>query len=136
MTNFTAKECGELDGLTLATGRPGDKVPAADGDHLCELGATEYFPRKWQYLHPKHTLRDVLRPGYFAGDERARLNVGDEIFYTMCGGSKLPSEWARGIIVVETKSTIREAPLGIAIIHRYPKPTPVAHDGEASERAA
>src|SRR4051812_37118383 len=86
-------------------GKPGDTVPHGDQEGLRELGATEFFPRHWEYRHPKHTFDDLRRPGYFSGDARSRLKVGDELHYCMQGGSKSPSDWQRGICVVEENPT-------------------------------
>lgn len=110
---------------------PGSKTPAADDHRLRDLGATEAFPRKWEYLHPAHRLRDLVRPGYFGGEARARLRPGDEIHYTAGAGRPSPSEWERGILIVEENPSTRERPLIVAILHRHGKATPVRHDGEA-----
>lgn len=112
---------------------PGSKVPSADEFRIRSLGADEFYPRKWEYTHPEHTTRDIIRPGYFSDETRARLNVGDEIHYTAQAKSRVPSEWERGILVVEEKPNTKEKPLIVAIIHRYSKATPVRHDGEAVE---
>ncbi len=69
------------------------------------MGASEFYPRFWQYLHEKHSL-------------------GDTIVYTLCGGSKLPSEWQRGIAVVEEIPNSKELPVILAGIVEYPKATP------------
>lgn len=112
---------------------PGSKVPEAEYNFLRGLGATEFYPRKWEYRSPLHTLRDIVRPGYFSGDTRANLRVGDEIHYTACGGHKLPSEWERGILVVEEQPNTAELPLIVAIVTRHRKATPVRHDGAMDE---
>ena len=97
--------------------------PCADYHGLRELGAMEFFPRRWQYGHKNHTLRDMMVPGYFRDDARDWLHVGDEITYTMCGGEKDPVKWDRGICVVIEKSSHREQPVVLAGIHRFKKPT-------------
>jgi hypothetical protein len=76
-------------------------VPQASIEHLRPLGASEFYPRHWQYLHEKHSLDDFRKLGYFSDGAREHLRVGDTIVYTLCGGSKLPSEWQRGIAIVE-----------------------------------
>ena len=75
----------------------------------------------------------MIRPGYFAGDTRTHLHAGDEIHITACGGSKVPSEWQRAILVVEENPNTRQLPLIVAILHRYRAPTPVRHDAEPDE---
>ncbi len=119
------------------TPKPGEVPPCADYHGLRELGAMEFWPRRWQYGHKQHSLRDLMVPGYFRDDARDFLNVGDEITYTMCGGSKDPEQWERGMCVVLVKSTSREEPVVLAGIQRWPKPTSwkgaVALDTESDE---
>ena len=103
--------------------KPGEVPPCADFHGLRELGAMEFVPRKFQYGHKHHSLRDLMIPGYFRDDARDHLNVGDELYYTMCGGSKDPEKWDRGVAVVITKSSHREEPIVLAGISRWPKPT-------------
>ena len=67
MPTFQAKEKAEFQGLPDEP-KPGQKVPQASVEHLRPLGATEFYPRHWQYLHEKHTLDDFRRPGYFGAD--------------------------------------------------------------------
>ena len=110
-------------GQDVPTPKPGEAPPCADYHGLRELGAMEFWPRRWQYGHKHHTLRDLMVPGYFRDDARDWLNVGDEITYTMCGGTKDPEKWDRGICVVLTKSSHREEPVVLAGISRWPKPT-------------
>ncbi len=120
MPDFVAKERE----VATDTDQPGAKVPEADDNGLRELGATEFYPRHWEYRHPKHTFDDLRRPGYFMDEARARLQVGDEIHYCMQGGNKLPSEWHRGVCVVEEKPNTKQRPLILAGYVRYSKPTP------------
>jgi hypothetical protein len=103
---------------------PGDTVPSAYFEGLRELGATEFYPRAWEYRHAEHTLKDLMRPGYFSDEARARLRVGDEIHYFMQGGKQLPSEWERGICVVEVNPNSKELPLILAGYIQYGSPTP------------
>jgi hypothetical protein len=42
----------------------------------------------------------------------------------MQGGKKLPSEWVRGICLVEEKPNTKEKPLILAGYHQYNQPTP------------
>ena len=62
-------------------------------------------------------------PGYFRDEARDFLNVGDEITYTMCCGSKDPEQWDRGLCVVIEKPSSREEPVVLAGIHRFAKAT-------------
>ena len=98
--------------------------PTADFHGLRELGAMEMFPRRWGYGHKNHTLRDLMTPGYFKDEARDFLNIGDEIYYTMCGGEKDPEKWSRGVCVVITKSNSREEPVILGGTFRFAKPTP------------
>ena len=50
--------------------------------------------------------------------------MGDEIHYVMQAGKRLPSEWQRGIAVVEEIPNGKELPLILAGIVEYPKATP------------
>ncbi len=123
MANFQAKEKAEFQGQPSES-KPGSKVPQASIEHLRPLGASEFYPRFWQYLYEKHSLDDFRKPGYFSDEAREHLRVGDTIVYTLCGGSKLPSEWQRGIAVVEEIPNGKELPVILAGIVEYPKATP------------
>jgi hypothetical protein len=69
-------------------------------------------------------LDDFCKPGYFSGEAREHLRVGDTIVYTLYGGSKLPSGWQRGIAVVEEIPNSKELPVILASMVEYPKATP------------
>ena len=69
-------------------------------------------------------LGDGIKPGYFSDEAREHLRVSDTIVYTLCGGSKLPSEWQRGIAVVEEIPNSKEIPVVLAGLVEYPKTTP------------
>ena len=99
MPNFEAKTREEMNGVP----KPGDDVPTADQNGLRDLGANEFYPRKWQYQHEQHTLADLQRPGYFQGEARAHLRVGDEIHFTLQGKMKLPSQWVCGVLYCRGK---------------------------------
>jgi hypothetical protein len=114
--------------------QPGDKVPQASDEHLRPLGANEFYPRFWQYLHDEHTFSDFSKPGYFADEAREHLRVGDTIVYTLCGGSKLPSDWERGIAVVQEVPNSKELPVILAGVVEYPKPA--VWRGEPKSHAA
>ncbi len=53
-----------------------------------------------------------------------KRRVGDTIVYSLCGGSKLPSEWQRGIVVVEERPNSKQLPVILAGVVEYPKATP------------
>lgn len=125
MPNFQTKEKNEFQDQPSEQ-KPGHKVPQADQDGLRELGQTEFFPRRHEYRHAQHTLKDLMKPGYFDDEVRARLQVGDEIHYCMQGGKQLPSEWVRGVCIVEEKPNSQELPLILAGLVEYPKATPLA----------
>jgi len=121
--DFKARTRAQLQGRDDEP-KPGESAPTADSECLRDLGATENWPRTCEYGHPKHSLQDLMTPGYFAGDVRSRMHVGDIIYFTMYGGSKLPSEWVRGVAVVEENPTGKQFPLILAGIIAYPQPQP------------
>jgi hypothetical protein len=127
LASFTARSKEELRGeQPPALIVPGTKAPEADREGLRSLGADEFYPRKWQYIHPTHTLDDFMRLGYFANHSiRSTLKLGDEIHYTLCGGhSKDPEKWQRGICVVMEIPNNRTDPLILGGLHKYSHPTP------------
>jgi len=127
MPNFQAKTKEETKGDLYpieAPLQPGEEVPVADPEGLRELGATEFFPRSHEYRHKHHALADLMRPGYFSGEARERLREGDEIYYVLRGGEKIPSQWVRGICVVEEIPSSRELPVILAGIVQLPQATP------------
>ena len=112
---------------------PSESLPIADEESLREMGATETWPRTCEYAHPKHGLADLFRPGYFTGDLRARMHVGDLIHFSLYNGSKDPYLWSRGIAVVIETPKDREHPLLLASLIDYPRPQPWT--GDKSEAA-
>ncbi len=61
----------------------------------------------------------------FGGEvEAGHSRVTFEGMYTLCGGSKLPSEWERGIAAIEEIPNSKELPVILAGIVEYPKATP------------
>jgi hypothetical protein len=96
----------------------------------------EEWPRTCEYAHPRHTLSDLMRPGYFQGELRKRMHTGDIIHYYMYGGSKSPSQWERGNCVVEENPNIRELPLILAGFVEYPQPTLWRGDDEKATKKA
>jgi len=130
MPSFKAQTRDEMEGKT--TPKPGQSVACAEFEGLRELGATEFYPRMWQYRNKKHTLDDLTRPNYFgAGDTRDNLRVGDEITFCLELGKKLPSEWTRGIVVVEELPNTRQLPLIVAAIVLYPAAKPCVSDSKS-----
>ena len=116
--------------------RPGTRTPASAPEYLRPLGANEFFPRSWEYRHPKHTLEDFMRPGYMTGEARALLRPGDDIFYVLGGGKPAPSDWQRGLCTVEEVPNSSELPVILAGYHRFSSATPwriAAPDAQAAE---
>jgi hypothetical protein len=127
----TLKAFKSRQGRTLSVDiAPGTKVPAADHGALRPLGANKFYPRVWQYRHRQHLLTDFMRPGYFTGEARAMLRPGDEIYYCLECGSKTPSEWTRGMCVVEEVPSSRELPLTTP--RRTPRRRPDPHTTQES----
>jgi hypothetical protein len=113
---------------------PSESLPIADEESLREMGATESWPRTCEYAHPKHDLETFYRPGYFQGDLRARMHVGDLIHFSLYNGSKDPYLWSRGIAVVIETPKDRELPLLLASLLTHPQPTPWM--GDKKDKAA
>ena len=82
-------------------------------------------------LNKERTLEEIFRVVRPGGElhiadwgTRDNLRVGDEIHFCLEGGKKLPSEWVRGIVVVEELPNTRELPLIVASIILYPEAKP------------
>ena len=135
MPDFAAKTRRQLQGIDDPPS-PGVAPPCAEEEGLRDLGQTETWPRILEYRNPKHSLADMMKPNYFSGDLRSRMHTGDEIHYILYGGSKLPSDWQRGICVVLENPNTREQPLILAGIVAYPQPTPWRGDNDKSKAAA
>lgn len=137
MPQFEARTKDEMQGLRPAPLAPGVETPCADEDGLRQLGENAFFPRHWEFRSQAHTVEDLMRPGYFRGEARVRLRLGDEIHYCMQGGEKLPSQWRRGVCVVEEVPNDRDLPLVLAGYVQYDQPTPwrggTGTNGEAGE---
>ena len=121
MANFTAKT-KEL--YPVDETQPGDIIPCADYNGLRELGASEFYPRSWEYRDKDNGLDDFMRPGFFTDETRDHLRAGDEIYYVLQGGKSLPSEWVRGICVVEEIPNSRDRPVILAGLVQLPAATP------------
>lgn len=130
--DFKAKTRAELQGVDVP--QPGEALPCADEESLRDLGATKNWPRTCEYAHPTHTISDLMRPGYFQGELRKRMHTGDTIHYCLYHGSKLPSEWIRGIATVQANPNTREQPLILASVFEYPQPK--IWDGEVPKGKA
>jgi hypothetical protein len=133
--DFKARTRAQLQGLPDEPTKPGESLPYADEECLRELGATENWPRTCEYWHPKHSLSDFMRPGYFTGDLRARMHPGDVIHHCLYGGSRDPCDWARGVCVVIEVPSHSEQPLILAGLIEYPSPTPWRGDDDKSKAA-
>ena len=119
--SLVTKTRNELHGIDEPP-KPGEGPPCADEEGFRELGQVETWPRISEYRHPKHTLAQMMVPGYFSGELRARMHVGDECHYILYGGSRDPLEWERGICVVVENPKSKRDPLILAGYVKYPKP--------------
>ncbi len=126
---------GEIIAGNVGAGDRFDYTVHGDEECLRELGATENWPRITEYQHPKHSLSDFYRAGYFSGDLRARMHTGDQIYFCLYNGEKDPCDWSRGIAVVIETPKDREHPLLLASILDYPQPQPWQGD-KAKPKAA
>jgi hypothetical protein len=127
--SLVTKTRNELHGIDEPP-KPGKGPPCADEEGFRELGQTETWPRSSEYRHPKHTLADMMVPGYFTGELRKRMHTGDEIHYILYGGSKNPCAWERGVCVVADNPNTDQQPLILAGYVEYPQPTPWRDDGK------
>ena len=84
---------------------PEKGLPSVDWGAVSYIGdGTEFF-RAFRYVHRTHTLKDILRPGYWnpvpsgKKDQCVALQRWDEISF--CVGGPTPCDATRGLLVIE-----------------------------------
>lgn len=125
MPTFTAKT---KEVYPIEPPKPGEEVPSADqGGVMYSPGDNKHGVMRKTYFHPKHTLKDMQRPGYFPQTDDGwglQLSVGDEIRYTLGCGSNDPADHERGWCVVLEKPSDKDLPIILGGFCEYPRATP------------
>ena len=81
---------------------PDKGPPIVDWTTVSYTGDGTAFNRSFRYVHRRHTLKDILRPGYFdPHGEPVVLQSWDEISF--CVGGPSPLDAVRGLLVVGPK---------------------------------
>ena len=114
------------------TNAPEIGLPTVDWGSVSYIGdGTEFF-RCFRYVHRKHTLKDILRPGYWnpvpsgKKDQVVALQPWDEVSFCVDGPN--PCDATRGLLVIETKVTRRGEDVIVGLVMRD-KATKCGHDG-------
>lgn len=118
------------------TSPPEKGRPSVDWGAVSYIGdGTEFF-RAFRYVHRKHTLQDILRPGYFnpvpsgKKDQVVVLQPWDEISF--CVGGPEPQDATRGLLVIGKKPERPKADVVVGLVFRHTT-TLAGHDGAAVE---
>ena len=117
------------------TSPPEKGIPSVDWGAVSYIGdGTEFF-RAFRYVHRRHTLKDILRPGYFnpvpsgKRDQVVNLQSWDEISF--CVGGPDPFDATRGTLVIGKRPAKPGDDLIVGLVCRD-KTTPAGHDGKAA----
>ena len=115
---------------------PEKGLPSVDWGAVSYIGdGTEFF-RAFRYVHRRHTLKDILRPGYWnpvpsgKKDQIVALQPWDEISF--CVGGPKPSDATRGALVIENKPARQGDNVIVGLVYRH-KTTVAGHDGAATK---
>ena len=115
------------------TSPPEKGLPSVDWGAVSYIGdGTEFF-RAFRYVHRKHSLQDILRPGYFnpvpsgKRDQIVALQSWDEISF--CVGGPDPFDAMRGTLVIGKRPAKPGDDLIVGLVCRD-KTTPSSHDGK------
>ena len=139
MPSFNAKTRDEMTGVATTGTAPGDRVPQADQNGFEYLGVHGYFTYR-----TRHDFAAICKPGYFDNivQQNPRSYLGALVMFTCENGKPdYPEEWTGGFLRisrVRNRSIPGEAHVEktlVAIVHRFPKATLVAHDGAPLEDA-
>lgn len=126
MTKLIAEEKDQNSGPKLV-----DVIPYCDVARFIYDGNGTSEAQVYRYANRKHTLHDMLRPGYFDPAAEAGLRPWDEIHFTIGGPG--PVDAVRGILVTEKvrghKNTGVKEQTIVAIVTKWGQATPVRHDG-------
>ena len=116
------------------TSAPEKGLPSVDWSALSFTGDGTAFSRSFRYVHRRHTLQDLLRPGYwnpvpsFVGKKEYLMAIDpwDEIAF--CVGGPDPFDATRGILVIGKKPALPGDDVIVGLVSRDTT-TPAGHDG-------
>ena len=123
------------------TSPPEKGLPSVDWGAVSYIGdGTEFF-RAFRYVHRKHSLQDIIRPGYFnpvpsgKRDQIVALQPWDEISF--CVGGPGPFDATRGTLVIGKRPATPGDDVIVGLVCRD-KTTPAGDTGLADkmEKAA
>ena len=113
--------------------------PVVDWGAVSYIGdGTEFF-RAFRYVNRRHTLQDILRPGYWnpvpssKRDQIVALQSWDEISF--CVGGPEPFDATRGVLVIGKKPERPGNDLIVGLVSRD-STTPCRHAGEQEKPAS
>ncbi len=119
------------------TNTPDAGPPTVDWGAMSYIGdGTEFF-RAFRYVHRKHTLQDITRPGYFnpvpsgKRDQIVALQPWDEISFSVDGPD--PFDATRGLLVVGKRPEKPGDDVIVGLVYRH-KTTSVGHDGKLADQ--
>ncbi len=118
------------------TSPPEKGLPSVDWGAVSYIGdGTEFF-RAFRYVHRRHTLQDLLRPGYFnpvpsgKKDQCVALQPWDEISF--CVGGPEPFDATRGVLVIGKRPELPGDNVTVGLVNRDTT-TPAGHDGKLAK---
>ncbi len=123
------------------TNAPEKGPPSVDWETVSFTGDGTAFNRSFRYVHRRHTLQDILRPGYFnpvpsGKTHPVNLQSWDEISF--CVGGPDPFDATRGVLVIGKEPKLRSDDVTVGLVYRD-KTTAAGHDGtlaKSTERKA
>ena len=119
------------------TNSPEKGLPSVDWESVSYIGdGTEFF-RAFRYVHRRHTLKDILRPGYWnpvpsgKRDQIVALQTWDEIIF--CVGGPDPFDATRGTLVIGKRPAKPGDDLIVGLVCRD-STTAAGHDGNPEKK--
>lgn len=118
------------------TSPPEIGLPTVDWGAVSYIGDGTMFFRAFRYVHRRHTLKDILRPGYWdpvpsgKKDEVVALQRWDEISF--CVGGPNPCDATRGLLVIEEHRLWPKEHVIVGLVYRD-KTTVAAKDDTATK---
>ena len=110
--------------------------PRVDWSAVSYIGDGTQFFRAFRYVHRRHTLKDILRPGYWnpvpsgKNDQIVALQTWDEISF--CVGGPDPFDATRGLLVIGKRPAKPGDDLIVGLVSRH-KTTAAGHDGKLTD---
>ena len=104
------------------TNTPEIGLPSADWETISFTGDGTAFNRSFRYVHRRHTLKDILRPGYFnpvpTGKKQycTLVQRWDEISF--CVGGPNPCDATRGLLVIEEHRLWPKGDVIVGLVYR------------------